>query len=112
MPPPLLPTNTYIPTSAVLTYAPVKEARQSTYVLLVMLPLGLKVSWFVLSLLGLVSNWVAFIAFARALRPPWLPIVYCTASTVLQISFCLGFIWRMRPSIMPRGFCAAQTVLI
>lgn len=78
-----------------------------------MLPYGLKVVWFALSLSGLLSSWVALPAFTKSIaRGIWLPIVYGGVNTVLQGVFCLGLIWRMDPFLMPKAFCIAQTSLM
>ncbi|KAK7683204.1 hypothetical protein QCA50_013877 [Cerrena zonata] len=77
-----------------------------------MLPFGLRIAWFTLSLSGLLSSWVALPAFISHAQSLWLPVLYSIANTVLQGMFCLGMIWKMDPSLMPHAFCEAQTALI
>ena len=74
-----------------------------------LLPFSLKVVWFCLSLsgmsrprvticggvlnffsLGLLSCWVAMLAFGHALGAYELPLLYCIGCTLLEGSFCLG----------------------
>ncbi|GJE86656.1 hypothetical protein PsYK624_027370 [Phanerochaete sordida] len=78
-----------------------------------MLPYGLKLVWFALSLAGLLSSWVALPAFPKTIaKDAWFPIVYGCVGTVLQGMFCLGLIWKMDPFLMPKAFCIAQTSLM
>ncbi|CAL1709121.1 unnamed protein product [Somion occarium] len=77
-----------------------------------MVPFGLKIVWFSLSLSGLLGSWAALPAFIRTARSSWLPVVYSIANTILQGMFCLGLIWRLEPSRIPHAFAEAQTALI
>ncbi|KAH8083340.1 hypothetical protein BXZ70DRAFT_581570 [Cristinia sonorae] len=77
-----------------------------------MLSFGLRVTWFSLSLSGLLSSWAVFPAFARATGERWMPLLYSAANTVLQGIFCLGLIWGMDPFGMPHSFCVAQSILV
>ncbi|EKM56933.1 uncharacterized protein PHACADRAFT_254332 [Phanerochaete carnosa HHB-10118-sp] len=78
-----------------------------------MLPYGLKIVWFALSLSGLLSSWVALPAFPRTVaKGTWIPVIYGVVDTVLQGVFCLGLIWKMDPFLMPRTFCIIQTGLM
>ncbi|KAF8886527.1 hypothetical protein BD779DRAFT_615553 [Infundibulicybe gibba] len=77
-----------------------------------MIPYGLKIAWFALSLSGLLGCWVIFLSVSRVVGSYWGPMLYCVGCTVFEGVFCLGLIWRMNPSLMPPGFCTAQTILI
>ncbi|KIY70862.1 hypothetical protein CYLTODRAFT_451356 [Cylindrobasidium torrendii FP15055 ss-10] len=77
-----------------------------------MVQLGLGVTFLVLSLTGLVSCWAVCIAFARATGSRWAVYTYLFGSTVLQLAFSLGAVWKMDTYRMPKGFCTTQTLLI
>ncbi|CAA7268443.1 unnamed protein product [Cyclocybe aegerita] len=77
-----------------------------------MLPFGLKIAWFILSLTGLFACWIVLWAFGRAVDARWGPVLYCVGNTMLQGIFCLGMIYKMDPYRMPRSFCIAQTIII
>ncbi|KAF9447826.1 hypothetical protein P691DRAFT_819389, partial [Macrolepiota fuliginosa MF-IS2] len=77
-----------------------------------MIPFGVKILWFVLSLTGLVSSGVVLITFGRAVGAMWGPGAFTFGNVLLQGIFCVGMIWRMDPFLMPRSFCIAQTLLI
>ncbi|KXN85570.1 hypothetical protein AN958_11137 [Leucoagaricus sp. SymC.cos] len=77
-----------------------------------MIPFGVKILWFVLSLTGLISSWMVFIPFGSAVGAMWVPAFFCVGNTILQGMFCLGIIWKMNPFLMPRGFCVAQALMI
>ncbi|KAJ6506722.1 hypothetical protein C8R45DRAFT_970361 [Mycena sanguinolenta] len=76
-----------------------------------MLPFGLKLVWFSLSLSGLIGCWAVLLPLAWAIQSYWGPIGYAVGITVLEGIFCLGLIWRMNPANIPRGFCLAQVLL-
>ncbi|KAF7341914.1 Fungal-trans domain-containing protein [Mycena sanguinolenta] len=76
-----------------------------------MLPFGLKLVWFALSLSGLIGCWAVLLPLAWAIQSYWGPIGYAVGITVLEGIFCLGLIWRMNPANIPRGFCLAQVLL-
>ncbi|PIL27596.1 hypothetical protein GSI_10747 [Ganoderma sinense ZZ0214-1] len=76
-----------------------------------MLAFGFKVAWFTLSLLGFLSNLLAFPAFAEALDGYIIPSLYTGSNFVLQGIFCLGMIWKMDPLAMPRAFCTVQPAI-
>ncbi|KAF8190631.1 hypothetical protein K438DRAFT_1831390 [Mycena galopus ATCC 62051] len=75
-----------------------------------MLPFGLKLVWFALSLSGLIGCWAVLLPLAWAIQSYWGPIAYAVGITVLEGVFCLGLVWRMNPANIPRGFCLAQVL--
>ncbi|KAJ7887787.1 hypothetical protein B0H14DRAFT_3856164 [Mycena olivaceomarginata] len=76
-----------------------------------MLPFGLKLVWFALSLSGLIGCWAVLLPLAWAIQSYWGPIAYAVGITVLEGIFCLGLVWRMNPANMPRAFCLTQVLL-
>ncbi|KAF7358481.1 Fungal-trans domain-containing protein [Mycena venus] len=76
-----------------------------------MLPFGLKLAWFALSLSGLIGCWAVLLPLAWAIQSYWGPIAYAVGITVLEGIFCLGMVWRMNPANTPRAFCLAQVLL-
>jgi len=76
-----------------------------------MLPFALKVTWFVLSLTGLLSSLVGMPCFVSVMDGLWMPITYGMANVTIQSVFCLGMIWKMNPLLMPPAFCIAQATL-
>ncbi|KAJ6632308.1 hypothetical protein B0H10DRAFT_1976905 [Mycena sp. CBHHK59/15] len=76
-----------------------------------MLPFGLKLAWFALSLSGLIGCWAVLLPLAWATQSYWGPIAYAVGITALEGMFCLGLIWRMNPANMPQAFCLAQTLV-
>ncbi|KAJ7458728.1 hypothetical protein B0H11DRAFT_2060791 [Mycena galericulata] len=76
-----------------------------------MLPFGLKLAWFALSLSGLIGCWAVLLPLAWAMQSYWGPIAYAVGITGLQGIFCLGLIWRMNPAYMPRAFCTTQVLV-
>ncbi|KAJ7442038.1 hypothetical protein FB451DRAFT_1440787 [Mycena latifolia] len=76
-----------------------------------MLPFGLKLAWFALSLSGLIGCWAVLLPLAWAIKSYWGPIVYAVGVTALQVVFCLGLVWRMDPASLPRAFCIAQVLI-
>ncbi|KAA1473661.1 hypothetical protein DENSPDRAFT_882209 [Dentipellis sp. KUC8613] len=77
-----------------------------------MLPLALKIVWFVIAFLGIIASWIILLPFSRAIGVLWAPLLYCGAVTVLEGIFCLGMIWKMDTTRMPHAFCVAQAALI
>ncbi|KJA26933.1 hypothetical protein HYPSUDRAFT_84331 [Hypholoma sublateritium FD-334 SS-4] len=77
-----------------------------------MLPLGLKISWFILSATGWLACCIVLWAFGRTVNVQWGPVAYIIGNTLLQGAFCLGMVYRMDPFSMPRSFCIAQTIII
>ncbi|KAJ7782242.1 hypothetical protein DFH07DRAFT_789943 [Mycena maculata] len=76
-----------------------------------MLPFGLKLAWFALSLSGLIGCWAVLLPLAWALQSYWGPIAYAVGITVLEGVFCLGLIWKMDPASMPKAFCITQVLV-
>ncbi|KAJ6535056.1 hypothetical protein B0H19DRAFT_908581, partial [Mycena capillaripes] len=76
-----------------------------------MLPFGLKLAWFALSLSGLACCWAVLLPLAWAIQSYWGPIAYAIGITCLEGIFCLGLVWRMSPANMPRAFCIAQVII-
>ncbi|KAJ6460486.1 hypothetical protein C8R47DRAFT_1160918 [Mycena vitilis] len=76
-----------------------------------MLPFGLKLAWFALSLSGLIGCWAVLLPLAWTLQSYWGPMAYAVGVTLLEGIFCLGLVWRMNPANMPRAFCLAQVLL-
>ena len=77
-----------------------------------MLPFGLKLAWFVLSLTGWVACAIVLYAFGRGVKAMWVTTLYTVGCALLQGTFCLGLIYRMDPFLMPKSFCLAQTIII
>ncbi|KAI0315573.1 hypothetical protein OF83DRAFT_1173686 [Amylostereum chailletii] len=77
-----------------------------------MLSFALKIVWFVLALLGIVSAWLALMGLAKVAKAYWGPVLFSVAVTVLEGAFCLGMIWEMDTFKMPHAFCLAQAILI
>lgn len=77
-----------------------------------LLPLGVKILWFVLSITGLFACWVVLLALGRTVDSRWSFVVYGIGCTVLEGIFCIGIIWKMDPFSMPKRFCTAQSVFI
>ncbi|KAF8899817.1 hypothetical protein CPB84DRAFT_1119763 [Gymnopilus junonius] len=77
-----------------------------------MLPFGLKIAWFVLSITGLLGCFIVHCSFARIAGSKWCSLLYCTGNVLLQGMFCLGMIYRMDPFEMSRSFCIAQNVIM
>ncbi|KAJ7626459.1 hypothetical protein B0H17DRAFT_963413 [Mycena rosella] len=77
-----------------------------------MLPFGLKLAWFALSLSGLIGCWAVLLPLAWAMQSYWGPIAYAAGITALEGVFCLGaMVWKMNPATMPRAFCTAQVLV-
>ncbi|KAJ7458174.1 hypothetical protein FB451DRAFT_585331 [Mycena latifolia] len=76
-----------------------------------MLPFGLKLVWFALSLSGLIGCWAVLLPLAWAIKSYWGPIVYAAGITALEGVFCLGLVWRMNPASLPKAFCIAQVLI-
>ncbi|KAJ6600459.1 hypothetical protein DFH09DRAFT_595605 [Mycena vulgaris] len=76
-----------------------------------MLPFGLKLAWFALSLSGLIGCWAVLLPLAWAIQSYWGPIAYAVGITALEGVFCLGLIWKMNPVHLPLGFCIAQVLI-
>ncbi|KAJ7479066.1 hypothetical protein FB451DRAFT_1240520 [Mycena latifolia] len=76
-----------------------------------MLPFGLKLAWFALSLSGLIGCWAVLLPLAWAIKSYWGPIAYAIGITALEGVFCLGLVWRMNPASLPRAFCIAQVLI-
>ncbi|KAJ7127963.1 hypothetical protein C8R44DRAFT_779076 [Mycena epipterygia] len=76
-----------------------------------MLPFGLKLAWFALSLSGLIGCWAVLLPLAWAIQSYWGPIAYAVGITCLEGMFCLGLVWKMSPANMPRAFCFAQVII-
>ncbi|KAF4616886.1 hypothetical protein D9613_008580 [Agrocybe pediades] len=76
-----------------------------------MLPFGLKIVWFVISLTGMLASLVVSWAFVRVVDAGWI-MLYNVGNVMLQGIFCLGMIYRMDPFLMPRAFCIAQSIII
>lgn len=82
--------------------------RQFLELNLQMIPFGLKISWFILSLTGkffflsgmrfyslsvqkgLMGCWLSLWSFGRVVGTKWASVVYCVGTTLTQGSFCLG----------------------
>ncbi|KAI0264748.1 hypothetical protein BC834DRAFT_970673 [Gloeopeniophorella convolvens] len=77
-----------------------------------MLPLALKIIWFVFAFLGVIATWLVLVPFAASIGTYWAPILYCVTVTLMEGVFCIGMIWKMNPAEMPHAFCVAQAVLI
>ncbi|KAJ7881932.1 hypothetical protein B0H13DRAFT_2344866 [Mycena leptocephala] len=75
-----------------------------------MLPFGLKLAWFALSLSGLFGCWAVLLPLAWAIQSYWGPIAYAAGITALEGLFCLGLVWRMDPTKMPQAFCLVQVL--
>ncbi|KAJ7110732.1 hypothetical protein C8R43DRAFT_962214 [Mycena crocata] len=76
-----------------------------------MLPFGLKLAWFALSLSGLIGCWAVLLPLAWAMGSYWGPIAYAVGITGLEGIFCIGLVWKMNPVNMPVAFCIAQTLI-
>ncbi|KAK7019030.1 phosphatases II [Favolaschia claudopus] len=77
-----------------------------------MLPFGLKVAWFVLTIVGTVFSVLSVMALGRLVGNHWTGLGYSFGMVLYQGMFCLGMIWKMDPYRMPRAFCLAQTILM
>ncbi|PPQ73442.1 hypothetical protein CVT26_015829 [Gymnopilus dilepis] len=77
-----------------------------------MLPFGLKIAWFILSLTGLLGCFIFSWAFARTAGSKWCALLYCVGNLLLQGMFCLGMIYRMDPFDMPQSFCIVQNTVM
>ncbi|KAJ7053420.1 hypothetical protein C8F01DRAFT_1330284 [Mycena amicta] len=75
-----------------------------------LLPFGLKLAWFAVSLTGVIGCWAALLPLALATRRFWAPVAYAAGITLLEAVFWLGLIWRMEPAKMPVAFCLVQVL--
>ncbi|KAF8187867.1 hypothetical protein K438DRAFT_1936413 [Mycena galopus ATCC 62051] len=75
-----------------------------------MLPLALKLVWFVLTIVGTFFSFLSVTALGRLVGTRWAPVSYNVGLFIYQGMFCFGIIWRMDPYRMPRAFCLAQTI--
>ncbi|KAJ7469135.1 hypothetical protein FB451DRAFT_1400701 [Mycena latifolia] len=75
-----------------------------------MLPFGLKLAWFALSLSGLIGCWAVLLPLAWAIKSYWGPIAYAVGITALE-GYLKGLVWRMNTASLPRGFCVAQVLI-
>ncbi|KAJ7070391.1 hypothetical protein B0H15DRAFT_114822 [Mycena belliarum] len=77
-----------------------------------MLPFGLKLAWFALSLSGLIGCWAVLLPLAWAIKSYWGPIAYAVGITALEGVFCIGLIWKMDPVNLPLAFCLVQVLVM
>ncbi|KAF9525742.1 hypothetical protein CPB83DRAFT_859028 [Crepidotus variabilis] len=77
-----------------------------------MIPFGVKILWFILTLIGLFGSWVVLWAFGRVVGARWGPLAFCIGNTIVQVTLCLGMIYHMNPLAMPSSFCIAQKLLV
>lgn len=68
--------------------------------------------FFGLALSGLMACWIVLVAWGRAIRSVWGPLIYLIGLTLCEGVFCLGMAWNMDPYAMPRVFCVMQPIVI
>ncbi|KAF7290837.1 Fungal-trans domain-containing protein [Mycena indigotica] len=75
-----------------------------------MLPFGLKLAWFALSLTGVVGCWAVLLLLGSVTGRLWAPVAYAVGATIIEVIFLLGLIWQMQPAKMPVAFCLVQVL--